>query len=955
MWANLFRNRLAFVRTLLGVILVLVIGSTYTLARFHPEYHDPLPIRTALAALIVALLVATWLSRWGRRHPDGIMHLALVAFLAWTLWALIQNQLSPVYVLVSLISLALMGMVFRMNRPLIVFQAAYSLALMGVSLWAPAPEVPPDVVIFLTLATGSIGTAVHLNRIAITEALWRKIDDLSQVSAALRLSQANMQAMFDNSLQVQILLDEHLLIRDFNRQADLVMSQLTGRQMAVGDDFRAFALSETHLTLLERDFQRALAGECVMEERVLTHGGIRQALHVQYLPAIDAEGKLQGVIFTAVDVTHELEIQEKLRAREQNVQALLDANPDMIFRLDAEGTCLDFKPAAKDPYHYRVDRIIGSRLQDAPMMGSLRKKLEEAIRQCIETQSLQYWSYELEHKGETRHYEARIAPGNANEVVCMIREVTEEVRAQRMVAENEKNLRTILNAIPNPIFFKDTHGAYIACNRAFEGFIGIEEENLVGKTAYDIAPAALAHIYHEADQELIRNPGHQQYEAQVRDAQGRYRDVLFFKSSVGAGVRGPIGMVGVVVDITEHKQAMKDLRLAKEKAEAASRAKAEFLSVMSHEIRTPMNAVIGATHLLHAENPRPDQLDNLETLRFSAENLLVIINDILDYSKIEAGKVELEYRPVRLADLFQRVTRSLQPRAQAQGLDLRVEIDPALEQPLRLDSTRMSQVLLNLLNNGLKFTERGEVVLSAQRLGEEGDLVRLRIAVRDTGIGIAPEDQQRVFETFTQANSATTRRYGGTGLGLTICKHLVALHGGQLQVESTPGLGSTFFFDLQLETAPAPEPEHLPEASSAEALPSLTGASILVVEDNLINQKIVSRFLTKWGMEVQLAHHGREGVEAVASGDFALILMDLQMPEMDGYEAAAHIRAMSPPKCHTPIIALTASAMLDVVDEVMAAGMDDFVTKPFDPAILRTKLENWLEKGRLRMLATKNA
>ncbi|RMG71376.1 MAG: PAS domain-containing sensor histidine kinase [Bacteroidetes bacterium] len=949
MWIRLFSNRLAFVRTVLGGMLLLVAGSTVTLVSLHPEYHDPIVIRVGLVGFLGLLLGFSFFHPKAGVYSDGVMHLGMTAYLAWSVWVLAANQLLAVYSLVCLVSLALMGLAFRQILPLLAFKGSYGLALLLVTFLVPEPEMPRDVMLVLILAAGGIGVTVHLNRIAITKALWKKVQDLSGVSAELKLSQANLKAIFDNSLQAQVLLDNALRVLDYNRQAEGLLCHLTGWNIKAGEPFQESMVREDIKALMQKDFERALMGEVVRVTRRLQAGKTMMALQFQYLPAVDADGNLHGVVFTAVDLTESETVKEKLENRERSLKALLYANPDMIFRLDQDGRCLDFKPAAGDSNHVRLDRIIGTNIKDAPMMAPLRLGLMEAITQALAYQSLQTWQYRMVFRGEVHQYEARIAPANQNEVVCIVRDVTSEHVAREKLAQNERNLRTLLNAIPNPIFFKNIDGAYISCNQAFETFIGYTQRELVGKTAFDIAPPELARVYHEADMKLIAEGGTHQYEAKVRDAHGRERDVLFCKAIVEGRPGQREGMVGVILDITERKQAMADLQAAKERAEAASRAKAEFLSVMSHEIRTPMNAVIGATNLLMDEQPRPDQVENLETLRFSAENLLVIINDILDYSKIEAGKVELEYRPVAFPDILARIQRSLRPKAEEKGLRLRIDISPELSQPLLFDSTRMSQILLNLANNALKFTHEGEVVLRALWQGLRDGKAQVRVEVQDTGIGISLEDQERIFETFTQANSATTRQYGGTGLGLTICKHLVHLHGGELKVHSSLGKGSSFYFDLDLEVPPQPVEQVAETPIGGASHASLQGVAILVVEDNIINQKIVSRFLKNWGMQVGVAENGLEGVAAVAQGAYELVLMDLQMPEMDGYEATAQIREMGPPKAGTPIIALTASAMIDVVDEVKVAGMDDFVTKPFDPSILKSKLESWLHIGRTRM------
>ena len=400
-------------------------------------------------------------------------------------------------------------------------------------------------------------------------------------------------------------------------------------------------------------------------------------------------------------------------------------------------------------------------------------------------------------------------------------------------------------------------------------------------------------------------------------------------------------MIGVILDVTEDRRIRQELISAKEQAEQAAQAKTEFLSVMSHEIRTPLNAVIGYAHLLGSENPRPDQVEYIDSLRISSENLLSLINDILDYSKIEAGMIELEQTEVNLGELARAILKTHQLRAEERQLRLEGLIDPRLPQRVLADPVRLGQVLNNLIGNAVKFTEQGRVTVRATLTREGREDVGVRFEVADTGIGIDPKLHEKIFDRFTQANSATNRRFGGTGLGLTITRQLVSRMGGRIQLDSAPGEGATFSFDLNFPRIFTPEHSHQPaaqpETADAEAL---SGLRVLVVEDNAINRKIMSKFLTKWQVtQIDLAEDGQRGYEAACQGTYDVILMDLQMPVMTGLEATQAIRAQG---ITTPIIALTADAMPDVRERILQAGMDDLATKPFHPQHLFEKLARYL-------------
>lgn len=380
------------------------------------------------------------------------------------------------------------------------------------------------------------------------------------------------------------------------------------------------------------------------------------------------------------------------------------------------------------------------------------------------------------------------------------------------------------------------------------------------------------------------------------------------------------------------------LKQAKEDAEIASKSKSDFLSMMSHEIRTPMNAVIGLTDFLLTDKPKESQIDILNTLKFSARNLLVIINDILDFSKIEARKIEFENKSVNVAGLLSSLHHVFQPSVKSKNLSLIFDIDESIPDNIYCDPTRMSQVLTNLISNAVKFTNKGSITVVLEQIKRNGDEVVIKFAVKDTGIGIAPEHLKEIFNSFTQASTSTTREFGGTGLGLTITKRLLELQGVDLFVESTPGKGSHFYF-VQIFKAGENNNQSKITNENSEEMDSgqikLKG-KIMVVEDNAINVMVVNKFLKKWGVEVAVAKNGIEAIETYQSDpEIILILMDLQMPEMGGYEATEKLREMG---VTIPIIALTASALMEDQERIKQAGMDDFITKPFDPTNLREKI-----------------
>jgi len=530
--------------------------------------------------------------------------------------------------------------------------------------------------------------------------------------------------------------------------------------------------------------------------------------------------------------------------------------------------------------------------------------------------------------------------------------VLERARMMETLRQSEQRLRGVLTAFPDMVFVLDAEGRIVDYHAQRRESLLLPPEVFMFKKISELLPPSITQLIEDALQRVRRTGELQQFEYELLN---RSQETRHYEARFASGEAG--NTIAVVRDITERKRAemeLADLNAELEHAllqaqelaaaaEEASQAKSEFLASMSHEIRTPMNGIIGMTELLLRTPLNEEQLDYLKTLRSSADLLLSILSDILDIAKIEAGKMVLEPVPTDLREVVQDTVKLFMPRAQEKELVLRAEVAKDIPPAVRTDPMRLRQILTNLVNNAIKFTEQGEVVVRAELLGQEEERAWVRLSVEDTGIGIPPERLSAIFEAFTQADSSTTRRYGGTGLGLTICKRLAELMGGRIDVRSEVGKGSTFWVDLPLPVAhAAAEPVHA-ETVSVEKQPLPTGLRILLVEDNEVNRKVAVRMLQKLGCEVDIATDGRQALDKTAQQRYDIVFMDVYMPELDGYEATRLIRQREEATgSHQVIIAMTANAMEGDRELCLKAGMDDYLSKPFREAELRQMIARWI-------------
>jgi signal transduction histidine kinase/ActR/RegA family two-component response regulator len=514
--------------------------------------------------------------------------------------------------------------------------------------------------------------------------------------------------------------------------------------------------------------------------------------------------------------------------------------------------------------------------------------------------------------------------------------------AARQRQRRRRLAEQILDQLPIPVFLKDREGRCVCVNRQFLAFARLGRTELLGERLEDVASGSWSGASTREDAlawssgELVSGQRHMaQFDPPL--------DFVVKRLVIETG--GESYLLGFSIDESEQHATHEAMRRAVESAEAASRAKSEFLANMSHEIRTPLNGILGMTGLVLESALDEQQREDIALVKGSADALLTIVDDILDFSKIEAGKMTIETLAFDLHELVRATLRAMAVHAQQKTLALDCALAPGLPQWVRGDPGRLRQVLVNLLGNAIKFTPHGGVTLTLRSLERAGAAGQIEFAVRDTGIGIAPGKQQLIFEPFAQADGSTTRQYGGTGLGLAICRRLVSLMQGRIALESAVGAGSTFRFSLPLAATEAPPPRAplaapaapAPSAAPTEPQPPVVGRlRVLLAEDNLVNQRLALRLLEKMGHAVTLVDNGIDALERGMHGEFDLILMDVQMPALDGLAAARQLRHWERASgARVPIVAMTARVMPGDRERCLEAGMDDYLSKPIDGEQLR--------------------
>ncbi|GEM_PF-4038488 len=683
---------------------------------------------------------------------------------------------------------------------------------------------------------------------------------------------------------------------------------------------------------------------------------------------------LVTVFFTSFIHRQVEDVSQALRDSEAQAQFLLQSIACGVCGIDQRGYITFINQAAASMLGYAETPLIGyswhSEFQHSTPEGTPYHFENSPISKALLDGTVHYSDEHLWRKGST-HFpvELTCSPihknGNPMGAVITFFDNTERKRAEEMKEQIDFS-QILIQSLPIAAFVLNTDHQVISWNDACEELTGIKADTIIGTNEHwrsfypsprpcladcVLAPAnqCIENHYELFEKsELVQGGFHAQNWCTVRNGESRY--LLIDAGPIYDRYGQLIAVVEVLRDITETKNSEKALIKARNAAEAATRAKSDFLATMSHEIRTPMNGVLGMVQVLGETELSIEQKDFLDTIDKSGKALLTIINDILDFSKTESGKLELEVRNLDIHQTVKDVYQLMVTSANDKGVNLLVDFTPDCPRFVMGDAGRIRQILLNLVGNALKFTDSGYVEIRVSLLNRLDNDVVLAFDIKDSGIGISEEIQGKLFQSFSQADASTTRKYGGTGLGLAVCKNLVSQMNGSIHVESQPEKGSTFSFTLQLPLSSKNEPDLLNESDStiAQSLSIMPlNNAILLAEDNFINEKVAVSMLGKLGLRVDVARNGMEAIEKNDENSYDLILMDCNMPEMDGFQATQEIRKREK-DYRIPIIALTANAMNEDREKCLAAGMDEFITKPFNKSVLVEMIEKWLGHNQIQ-------
>lgn len=676
----------------------------------------------------------------------------------------------------------------------------------------------------------------------------------------------------------------------------------------------------------------------------------RKYLQYYLTPIYQRQDEIAGILININDITKRKKSEEELRENEEKLSAFFNNTVAGIGIISRQGHYVLINATWAQMFGYNMQKASHLKNEDITAEEDIEKSIEYINQLYLGEINNFTLTNKFKRSNGTTFWGNRSvsavygAKGATEFLIEIIIDVDVQKKNEIKLQEQYQFAQSLIDSIPNPVFYKDTKGSYLGINKEFARILGKSKDEIIGKNDANLTNMVYAEFTAKKDAELINSIGIQNYETKFKYFDGNFHDVIFNKS-VFHDIEGNIaGIIGIMIDITDLKKMEKDLFNAKEAAEAANKAKSEFLANMSHEIRTPLNAVIGFTDLLASQINESQQQNYLDAIKTGGKNLLTIINDILDLSKIEAGKMELQYEPLNLNSIIKEIQQIFSVKIYEKGLKFIVEISDDMPEALILDEVRLRQILFNLIGNAIKYTEKGFIKLMIKKFSVKNskNLIDLVIEVHDTGIGIPKEQQDVIFEAFRQQEGQRVKKFGGTGLGLSITKRLIEMMGGSISVKSEINNGSIFkifLYNINISTM-----KKVSKAAESFNFKNIhfDSANILVVDDIDFNRNLIVEYFRGTKLKGIEATNGQEALNLAKIYKPDLILMDIRMPIMDGYEAVKHIRLDSELK-NIPIIAITASVMNKEKEKILKSGFNSFLMKPFQVHDLCYELSKYLK------------
>ncbi len=746
----------------------------------------------------------------------------------------------------------------------------------------------------------------------------------------LRQSDLNLKTLIDNTNGTIWTIDNYYRLTAFNQNFKEEIKAAYNLDVFEGFDTTKIFSAKKNIPIWKEFYRRASAGENFTSQ----YQAKNNFYEVKVSPVYNEFGQKIGTAFHEMDITDRKKDEEKMEQMGLDLKSLIDNARGSIWSMDKNYRLIAYNKIFEITINqaYNEEIFVGYDLR-------LLKEKETDPKSFIQffDDALAGKSYTSEFTMQENIFEIHFSPiYNIHDeqigAVFYTGEITGKRKSDEAMVQMSLNLQTLIDNIEGSIWSISKDYKVIAANKIYRN----DMRRIFGIPAvpgYNMRHIVNHYSYPKQWVDQYTRVFNGESISEEYEFDGRYYELQ------AAPIRNIYGVVqgGAFYsrDITEWKNVFAELTKAKDKAEDASKAKALFLSTMTHELKTPLNGIIGLSNILLSETYLPSQFGTLETLKYSADHMMSLVGDILDFNKIEAGKLELSLESFNIKSALDKLSVFFKSQAKTKGLNFVADIHEALNIEVEGDMIRIQQVLNNLLSNAVKFTNYGSVKLEARPAGKSEDgYIDIHFSVIDTGIGITDEQQEKIFDSFTQADAKTTRKYGGTGLGLTISKRLVEIMGGNMLVQSVQGEGSRFSFELKVKTVETFVPV-IPVEKKISDFKPFDKLEILIAEDNAVNLMVAKRILQKWNIEVSNAENGLVALEKVQQKKYDLVLMDLDMPVMDGLTAVGKIREFN---TKLPIIALTASSPETMGLDLTKAGLNDLVRKPFKPEDLYNKI-----------------